>query len=93
MQKKYLTDSKNSLISDDINEINEIQNDIYQNTEYIKFKDALKKKEVTFWEYYFKLIQLKQPILNLLSPIKKLKFEENNITNAVYFLNKIKYIF
>ena len=98
MQKKYLTNSKNSLISDDINEINEIQNDIYQKTEYIKFKDALKKKEVTFWEYYFKLIQLKQPILNLLSPIKKLKFEENNIPTLIklmrfIFLTKLNIFF
>ena len=86
LQKKHLTDSKNSLISEDINEI---QNDIYQKTEYIKFKDAIKKKETTFWEYYFILIQLKQPIINLLSPIKKLKLEENNIPTLVKLMRFI----
>ena len=86
VKKMHTKESKDSLISEDINEI---QNDMYQKTEYMKFKDAIKKKELTFWEYYFKLIQLKQPIINFFSPIKALKLEENNIPTLVKIMRFI----
>ena len=86
IKKNHLTESRDSFITEDINEI---QNDIYQKTEYIKFTDAIKKKEATFYEYYFKLIQLKQPLINLFSPIKFLKLEENNIPTLVKLMRII----
>ncbi len=86
IKKNHLTESRDSFITEDINEI---QNDIYQKTEYIKFTDAIKKKEATFCEYYFKLIQLKQPLINLFSPIKFLKLEENNIPTLVKLMRII----
>ena len=79
-KKLYSIGSKDSLIS---SEINEIQNEIYQKTENIKFTDVIKQKEISFFEYYFKLLQLKQPLINLFSPIKALKLEENNIPTLV----------
>jgi len=86
-KKNILTQSKESLAS---SEMKEIQYDLYQKTENIKFNDAIKKKNlISFWEYYFKLIQLKQPLINLLSPIKCLKFEENNIPTLVKIMRII----
>ena len=85
-KKLYSIGSKDSLIS---SEVNEIQNDIYQNTENIKFTDIIKKKEISFFEYYFKLLQLKQPLINLFSPIKSLKLEENNIPTLVKIMRII----
>ena len=85
-KKLYSIGSKESLNHSDIKEI---QNDIYQKTEYVKFNDAIKKKEISFYKYYFKLIQLKQPLINLFSPIKCLKLEENNIPTLIKIMRII----
>ena len=79
-KKLFSIGSKESF---NLSEVNEIKNDIYQKTENIKFTDAIKQKEISFWEYYWKLLQLKQPLINLFSPIKCLKLEENNIPTLV----------
>ena len=79
-KKLFSIGSKESF---NLSEMNEIKNDIYQKTENIKFTDAIKQKEISFWEYYWKLLQLKQPLINLFSPIKCLKLEENNIPTLV----------
>ena len=85
-KKNYSLGSKESFTSE------EIQNEVYQKTEYIKFSDAIKKKEISFLAYYFKLIQLKQPIINLLSPIKILKLEESHIPTLVKIMRMIFYL-
>ena len=86
-KKNFLTQSKDSLAS---SEMKEIQYELYQKTENIKFNDAIKKKNIiSFWEYYFKLIQLKQPLINLFSPIKCLKLEENNIPTLIKIMRII----
>ena len=85
-KKLYSIGSKESLNSSDINDI---QNDMYQKTEYVKFTDAIKQKEISFWGYYFKLIQLKQPLINLFSPIKCLKLEDSNIPTLVKIMRII----
>ena len=85
-KKLYSIGSKESLNSSDINDI---QNDMYQKTEYVKFTDAIKQKEISFWGYYFKLIQLKQPLITLFSPIKCLKLEDNNIPTLVKIMRII----
>ena len=89
--KRLSTESKDSLFSK--SDINNMENNLYQNTEYIKFNEAIKKHNtISFWEYYFKLIQLKQPILNLFSPIKCLKLEESYIPTLVKLM-RIIFIF
>ena len=85
-KKNYSLGSKESFTSE------EIQNEVYQKTEYIKLSDAIKKKEISFLAYYFKLIQLKQPIINLLSPIKILKLEESHIPTLVKIMRMIFYL-
>ena len=72
-------------------EINEIQNDI-QKTEYVDFNQAIKKPSISYMEYYCKLIQLKQPIISLFSPIKALKIEESYIPTLVKLM-RIVFIF
>ena len=74
-------------------EINNIQNDIIQKTEYINFIEAIKNPTVSFWEYYWKLVQLKQPIINLCSPIKFFKIEESHIPTLVKLMRIILYLF
>ena len=73
-------------------EINNIQNDIIQKTEYANFTEVIKKPLVSYWEYYWKLLQLKQPIINLFSPIRFLKIEESFITTLVKLMRFIFYI-
>ena len=85
-KKLYSLGSKESF---NLSEVNEIKDDIYQKTENIKFTDAIKQKEISFWEYYFKLLQLKQPLINLFSPIKCLKLEDNNIPTLVKIMRII----
>ena len=85
-KKLFSIGSKESF---NLSEVNEIKNDIYQKTENIKFTDAIKQKEISFWEYYWKLLQLKQPLINLFSPIKCLKLEENNIPTLVKIMRNI----
>ena len=70
-------------------EIDNIQNEIIQKTEYVNFTEAKKNPTVSFLEYYWKLVQLKQPIINLLSPIKCLKLEESHIPTLVKFMRII----
>ena len=84
--EKSSVTSKESLVP---SEINDIQNDIIQKTEYTTFKEAVKKPDVSFLEYYWKLIQLKQPIINLFSPIKCLKLEESHIPTLVKLMRII----
>ena len=72
-------------------EVDNIQNDIIQKTEYTSFKEAVKNPDVPFMEYYWKLIQLKQPIINLFSPIKCLKIEESHIPTLVKLMRIIFY--
>ena len=70
---KEIRDSVTSKDSFRVSEINKIQNDINQKTEYISFNEATKNPSVPFADYYWKLFQLKQPFVALLSPIKFLK--------------------
>ena len=74
-------------------EINNIQNDIIQKTEYVNFIEAVKNPTVSFWEHYWKLVQLKQPIINLCSPIKFFKIEESHIPTLVKIMRIILYLF
>ena len=74
-------------------EIKNIQNDIRQKTEYVNFIEAIKNPSVSFWEHYLKLVQLKQPIINLFSPIKFFKIEESHIPTLVKLMRIIFYLF
>ena len=92
--KNNYSTERNSLQNESfsLSELKNIENDIIQKTEYISFTQAIKNPSVSFWEYYFKLIQLKQPIINLFSPIKCLKIEESYIPTLVKLM-RIVFIF
>ena len=92
-QNHYSTE-RNSLQNESFSpsEINNIQNDIIQKTEYISFTEAIKNPSVSYWDYYLRLIQLKQPIIGLFSPIKCLKIEESYIPTLVKLM-RIIFIF
>ena len=79
-------DSKESFTP---SELNDIQKEITQKNEYISFSEAIKNPSASFWDYYFKLIQLKQPIINLLSPIKCLKIEDSHIPTLVKLMRMV----
>ena len=92
---KELNSERNSVSSKESfspSEIENIQNDIIQKTEYVNFTEAKKDPSVSILEYYWKLLQLKQPIINLLSPIKCLKLEESHIPTLVKIM-RIIFIF
>ena len=90
----HYSTERNSLQNESFSpsEINNIQNDIIKKTEYISFTEAIKNPSVSFWDYYLKLIQLKQPIIGLFSPIKRLKIEESHIPTLVKLM-RIIFIF
>ena len=92
INKQFNQTERSSIISKESfspSEINHIENDIIQKTEYANFTEVIKKPLVSFWEYYWKLVQLKQPIINLLSPIKYFKIEESHIPTLVKLMRFI----
>ena len=48
-----------------------------------------KEKQISFWECYWKILSLKQPIINLFSPIKCLKITDTNIPFQVKLMKII----
>ena len=71
------TDEKRSLNSND--EVKIMQKTITKDMDFVAFKDAKKRKKITFCKFYWFLLGLKQPILRLLSFISCLGLPESYI--------------
>ena len=75
--------------SNTISELNKKQEDTDQKAESISFIEIIKNPSTPFAYYYWKLFQLKQPIVALFSPIKFLKIEESYIPTLVKIMRII----
>ena len=88
---KNLNSSKESLI---ISKTNNINNKNYkaQIKEQNNINKDTPKKQISFFICYWQFLSLKQPIINLLSPIKCLKIEESNIPILVKLMRILFYL-
>ena len=72
-------DTKENFIENTNNQYTEEDKGIKQNIEIIHENADKKEKQISLWECYWKILSLKQPIINLFSPIKCLKITDTNI--------------
>jgi len=82
-------DTKENFIEHTNNQYIEEDKGIKQNIEMIHENTDKKEKQISFWECYWKILSLKQPIINLFSPIKCLKITDTNIPILVKLMKII----
>ena len=82
-------DTKENFIEPTNNQYTEEDKGIQQNIKIIDENDEKKEKQISFWECYWKILSLKQPIINLFSPIKCLKITDTNIPLLVKLMKNI----
>jgi len=75
--------------SNTVSALNKKKEDTNQKTKSISFTEIIKNPSTPFAYYYWKLFQLKQPIVALFSPIKILNIEESYIPTLVKIMRII----
>ena len=82
-------DTKENFIEPTNNQFTEEDKDTKKNIEIIQDNGEKNEKQISFWECYWEILSLKQPIINLFSPIKCLKITDTNIPFLVKLMKII----